>query len=145
VRLLPWRLVLTTVSIFLVVAAADRHGLGSVLRDLAGPGTGSTALDAVRVAGVGALGSNAVNNLPAYLAIEPAVAGGGATARLVALVVGTNVGPLVTVWASLATLLWRERCRARGVEISWQRFMAEGVVVVVPMVVVTALSVAITG
>ena len=35
-----------------------------------------------------------VNNLPAYLAIEPAVA--ASHSRLLALLVGTNLGPLIT-------------------------------------------------
>lgn len=32
-----------------------------------------------------------------------------------AVLIGTNAGPLVTPWASLATLLWLQRCRAAGV------------------------------
>ena len=46
-----------------------------------------------------------VNNLPAYLALEPVAA--DAPQRLMALLIGVNGGPLVTPWASLATLLWR--------------------------------------
>ena len=43
----------------------------------------------------------------------------------VALLIGVNCGPLVTIWASLATLLWRDRCRKGWVEIpvgtlAWQ-------------------------
>jgi len=33
-----------------------------------------------------------------------------------ACLVGANAGPLVTPWASLATLLWIQRCRAAGVQ-----------------------------
>ncbi|MDQ1714251.1 MAG: arsenical pump rane protein, partial [Frankiaceae bacterium] len=45
-----------------------------------------------------------------------------------AVLIGTNVGPLITVWASLATLLWRERCKARGVEIKTREFVTLGVI-----------------
>jgi hypothetical protein len=69
----------------------------------------------LHIAGVGAVLSNLINNLPAYLVVEPDAAGGG-PARLLALLIGTNGGSLVLLWGSLATLLWRERCKARGVK-----------------------------
>ena len=56
-----------------------------------------------------------VNNLPAYLALEPV--SDGSPERLMALLVGINAGSIVTVWGSLATLLWRDRCRRAGVRI----------------------------
>jgi arsenical pump membrane protein len=40
---------------------------------------------------------------------------------VLALLVGTNVAPVVTPWASLATLIWYERCRAAGVAVSLAR------------------------
>ena len=90
----------------------------------------------LQVAGVGAATSNVVNNLPAYLAVEPAVA--ETPQRLLALLVGTNAGPLITVWGSLATLLWRERCLARGVHVSWRRFALEGLLLV-PLVTLASV------
>ena len=50
-----------------------------------------------------------------------------------------NLGPLVTPWASLATLLWHERLRALNVEIRWGGFGLAGlaaVVLTVPAAVV---------
>jgi arsenical pump membrane protein len=55
----------------------------------------------------------------------------------VALLVGVNAGPLVTPWASLATLLWAARCRSAGVEVSWRTFALRGLVLV-PVLLVTA-------
>jgi arsenical pump membrane protein len=40
--------------------------------------------------------ANVVNNLPAYLALE--AASSDAPVRLMALLIGVNAGPLVTVW-----------------------------------------------
>jgi arsenical pump membrane protein len=126
--LLPWRLVLLTEGLFLVVAAAGRHGLDSLFsRLLDGGGDGTvTALSAV-VANLG-------NNLPAYLALERIVPPGS----LPALLIGVNVGPLVLVWGSLATLLWRERCRARGVHVSVAQFTLLGLIGV-PLVAAAAV------
>ena len=96
------------------------------------------------MAGVGAVASNLLNNLPAYLVIEPDAAEGG-DIRLLALLVGTNVGPMVLLWGSLATLLWRERCRARGVEVSARHFATIGLVGVPIVLVATTLALTVTG
>ena len=74
--------------------------------------------------------ANLVNNLPAYLAGEAVLPAGDHT-RLLALLIGTNVGPLVTPWASLATLLWFERCRAAGVAVPVGRFVLTSAVLAV--------------
>jgi arsenical pump membrane protein len=74
--------------------------------------------------------SNVVNNLPAYVAGEAAV-GSGSHDQLLGLLIGTNVGPLVAPWASLATMLWYARCRAQGLEISWRRFAGTGAITAV--------------
>jgi len=116
--LLPWRIVILTEGLFLTVTAVALHGGTRLLSHLSGHSVLATTF-------VAAASSNAVNNLPAYLAIEPAVPPGHTTQLLGALL-GTNGGPLILLWGSLATLLWRERCRARGVTISATTFAAVG-------------------
>jgi arsenical pump membrane protein len=139
--LVPLPLVVTTLGLFFVVQAAEIHGLARLLRDAVGPGA-TGYLDLLRVTGIGASGSNVVNNLPAYLAVEPAVS--ASHPRLLALLVGTNLGPLITLWGSLATLLWRERCKAREVEVSWRRFLLEGLALVPVLLLATTGALALT-
>ncbi|MBO3144032.1 ArsB/NhaD family transporter, partial [Dermatophilus congolensis] len=94
--------------------------LGGVLGSAEGVG------GLLRVAGVTALLANVVNNLPAYLAVEGVVPGDAV--GLMAVLVGANVGPLVTPWGSLATLLWLQRCSAAGVKWNVWRLGGAGVV-----------------
>jgi arsenical pump membrane protein len=117
-QLIPWRLAIFTVGLFLLVMAIAEHGLTDAL----GRALGDSAFSNAFVSGAA---SNVVNNLPAYLAIEPAIPVGDTT-RLFAVLLGTNAGPLILLWGSLATLLWRERCKARGVHISAVQFAAIG-------------------
>lgn len=119
----PWRMALAFGVLFVLVDLALSLGLQAVLLDLAGGGT--TPGELARLAGLGALAANAVNNLPAYLALESIAQ--GAPERLMALLVGVNVAPLVTPWASLATLLWAQRCRAAGVLVPSRSLAAQGV------------------
>lgn len=119
-QLVPVRLLLFVVGLFLVVQTLGRHGLDDLVADLVGADGG--AAGALRAGGTGALLANAVNNLPAYLAGEAVLPSADHT-RLLALLIGTNVGPLAAPWASLATLLWFERCRAAGVAVPVRRFV----------------------
>jgi Na+/H+ antiporter NhaD/arsenite permease-like protein len=122
-RLVPWRLLVFVVGLFLVVQTVSLHGLATVTRALVGTGNG--ALGALRAAATGAGLSNAVNNLPAYVAGE-AVIPVSHHEQLLALLIGTNVGPIITPWASLATLLWYERCRSYDAVVPLRTFMLTG-------------------
>ena len=53
-----------------------------------------------------------------------------APSRLAALLIGVNLGPLVSPWASLATLLWHERLRVLNVPVRWGGFALAGIVAV---------------
>jgi arsenical pump membrane protein len=127
--LVPWRVVLLTEGLFLVVATAGRHGLDHLLSQAAGHGV-------LRTEVVGAATSNLVNNLPAYLALERAVPAGHQQ-QLLGLLLGTNAGPMLLVTGSLATVLWRERCRARGVIVPAGQFLRLGLLVTPPLLLAT--------
>lgn len=131
--LLPWQLVLFAAGLFLVIAAASSLGLDAALRAVAGTGDGFLPL--LRLAGSGVVASNAVNNLPAYLALEPVA---GSPLRIAALLIGVNAGPLITPWASLATLLWHQRLDSLGVEVRWSRYILLGLIAV-PLTVVASI------
>jgi arsenical pump membrane protein len=121
--LLPWQLVVFASGLFLVVAALESLGSAAALAVVAG--SGETLPDLWRLAGVGMVAANAVDNLPAYLALESVA---DSDVRLAALLVGVNAGPLITPWASLATLLWHQRLRAVGVDVPWRRYLLLGLV-----------------
>ena len=94
----------------LVVAAVVRHGLGGVVTRML-PG-GSSLLTLLAIAGIAAALANLVNNLPAVLVLLTAVAG-GPPGRVLAVLIGVNLGPNLTYAGSLATLLWRRILRER--------------------------------
>lgn len=133
--MVPWRPLMLTVGLFMLMEALHAHGLTSLLAGVAGSGEGLPALLQLAALGTGA--ANAANNLPAYLALEPVA---GSPARFAALLIGVNLGPLVTPWASLATLLWHERLRVLNVPIRWGGFALAGLVAVVLTVPLAVLA-----
>jgi arsenical pump membrane protein len=135
--LVPWRLVITVIGLFFVVGALTAHGLEGLLRSVAGA-SGHSLLADLRLTGTAAFGANAVDNLPAYLAMEPVAASDGG--RMMLLLIGVNCGCLLTLWGSLATLIWRDRCVAAGVHISWWSFLWRGLVLTPVVLVGTVLA-----
>lgn len=115
--LIPWQLLIFVTGLFLVVPTLSRYGLADLMSWMIGGGD-----NPYRTAAVGAGLSNAINNLPAYKALEEVAAHD----QLLAVLVGTNVGPVITPWASLATLLWFESCRRHDVKVPMARFLVTG-------------------
>jgi arsenical pump membrane protein len=139
--LIPWQLLFFVVGLFVVVETVSRSGLGELAGRLVGTDDG--AVGVLRAAWTGAGLSNAVNNLPAYLVAESAIPEADHD-RLLGLLVGTNVAPLITPWASLATLLWAERCLSNGVRIKWSRFIRTGAVTAVVTLTAASLALVLT-
>lgn len=132
--LIPWRALGLAGALFVLVETAHAQGVLGFLDALASSGDGPGQL--LGLAAAGAVAANGVNNLPAYLILEPSAHG---PVALMALLIGVNLGPLITPWASLATLLWHHRVVSLGVDVRWGRFMLWGAAVAVPTVVVAAL------
>ncbi|MGO4299772.1 SLC13 family permease [Leifsonia sp. RAF41] len=137
--LLPWQLVLLALGLFLFIEALHAAGLGTLMATVSG--TGESPLALLRLSLTGLVGANAIDNLPAYLALEPVA---DSPARLAALLIGVNAGPLITPWASLATLLWHQRLTSFDVEIRWSRYMLLGLIVAPVTVVLATLALAYT-
>jgi arsenical pump membrane protein len=123
VALFPWQLLVFVTGLFLVVPTLSRYGLADVMSTLAGTGDGDDG--AYRTSAVGAGLANLINNLPAYTAVERVIPVGNQD-QLLALLIGTNVGSVITPWASLSTLLWFEWCRRGGVRVPIPTFVLAG-------------------
>ncbi len=136
--LVPWQAIGLATALFVIVETAHARGILDVLSVLAVDGHSPAEL--LRLSTAGALAANAVNNLPAYLILEPSASD---PVSLMALLIGVNLGPLITPWASLATLLWHHRVVSLGVEIRWGRFMLWGAIVAVPTVLAATLVLAL--
>lgn len=139
-RMIPFRLLAFVTGLFLVVQTIDRYGLGRLLGSLIGADAGAEGV--ARAATLGAVLSNAINNLPAYVAGEAVVANSD---QLLGLLIATNVSPLVTPWASLAIIIWYERCRSAGVRINWSRFTATGAITALVTLAAAELALLLSG
>lgn len=124
------------ISMTIVVNAFERTWLND--RTIPLPGSLAPALGLG--IGASALGSNVVNNVPmTVLALSlidrapPEVREAIAYGTLV----GANIGPALTTYGSLATILWLTQLRRRGIHISTAEYMRVSLVTVPPLLIVT--------
>ena len=110
----------------IVVLAVREHGLGRLVDALVPQRTG--LLQLLAVAGLAALLSNVLNNLPATLVLVPAVQ--ASPELLLAVLIGVNVGPNLTYVGSLATLLWRQILHTRDAAPDAWEFLRLGLLTV---------------
>jgi arsenical pump membrane protein len=92
----------------IVVTGVTENGLAGALMRVMPSGT--TLLALLATAALAAALANVINNLPAVLVLLPLAAATGPGAVL-AVLIGTNIGPNLTYAGSLATLLWRRVLR----------------------------------
>jgi arsenical pump membrane protein len=125
------------VCLGIVVQAVVVNGLGAALRPLVPAGTSLPAL--LGVAGLAAVLATVVNNLPAVLVLVPLAAPAGPGAVL-AVLLGTNIGPNLSYTGSLATLLWRRVLHRHGSAPSLREFTRLGLLTVPAGLVLAVLA-----
>ena len=135
-RAIPWAAVVTAGALATLVAAALPHlGLDRVF------GGGSGVASDLRVVAFGAIGSNLANNLPITLAGSAAMT---RAAQAWPLLVGANVGAVLTITGSLSGLLWQGTAERVGVHVTARRYSTIGVRVGVPALLVATAVVLLT-
>lgn len=144
----PWQIVLFSLGMYLVVYGLRNQGLTSALSaTLEQFGSHGVWAATFGTGLLSALLSSVMNNLPTVLIGALSVDATSATgavreAMVYANVVGTDLGPKITPIGSLATLLWLHVLARKGVRVTWGYYFRVGVVLTVPVLVVTLAALA---
>jgi len=144
----PWQVVVFSLGMYLVVYGLRNAGLTACLTAAldwcAGYGVWGAAF------GTGiltALLSSVMNNMPTVLvgalSIDATSTQGAVReAMIYANVIGSDLGPKMTPIGSLATLLWLHVLASKDIRISWGYYARVGVVLTVPVLVLTLAALA---
>jgi arsenical pump membrane protein len=139
----PWQVVVFSLGMYLVVYGLRNAGLTADLTALlercAGFGIWGAALGTGVIT---AILSSIMNNMPTVLvgalAIDATTTHGAVREAMVfANVIGADLGPKITPIGSLATLLWLHVLAQKGIRISWALYFRVGVVLTVPILLIT--------
>lgn len=145
----PWQVVIFSLGMYLVVYGLRNQGLtgylAQILNYLAAHGVWVAAL------GTGLLTaflSAGMNNMPTVLVGALSIDASNATgivreAMVFANVIGSDLGPKITPIGSLATLLWLHVLARKNVTITWGYYFRTGVVLTLPILVVTLAALAV--
>ncbi len=137
----PWQVVWFSLGLYIVVYGLKNAGLTEYL---------TTALvtlnakgDLIAVLGTGfmsAILSAFMNNMPTIMVMDIALKDIGNSAMIYANIVGCNLGPKMTPFGSLATLLWLHTLNQKGVKISFWQYSKFGLIVTPPILLAVLLT-----
>ncbi|WP_418184897.1 arsenic transporter [Aliarcobacter vitoriensis] len=138
----PWQIVWFSIGLYIVVYGLKNAGLtdeiAKILHFLALQG------DTIAVVGTGfisAILSAVMNNLPTIMIMDIALKDIGNSSMIYANIIGCNLGPKMTPFGSLATLLWLYVLSKKGVKISFWQYSKFGLIVTPPVLILVLLSV----
>ncbi len=141
VKTAPWQVVWFSIGLYIVVYGLKNAGLTTYLTHLL------NALNAqgntVAVVGTGfiaAVLSALMNNLPSVMIMDIALHDIPNSALAYANIIGCNLGPKMTPFGSLATLLWLHAMAKKGVKISFWDYSKFGLIVTPPILLIVLLS-----
>ena len=137
----PWQVVWFSIGLYIVVYGLKNAGLtdylASILKDL------STQGDMVAIIATGfisAILSAIMNNMPTIMIMDIALSDIPNRALAYANIIGCNLGPKMTPFGSLATLLWLHILSQKGVKIGFWEYSKFGLLVTPPILLIVLIS-----
>ncbi len=118
----PWQILFLSIGLYVVVFGLKDAGIMKYLKEII---QNSNALE---VGFLSAGLSGILNNLPTVMIMDLALK--GAKEGLIFVnIIGTNIGPKLTPIGALATLLWFDVLRKKGIEITFWQYIKFGMIV----------------
>ena len=143
----PWQVVWFSIGLYIVVYGLKNEGLTDyltlLLQDFA---TRGDTFAIVATGFLSAFLSAIMNNMPTVMIMDIALDNMGESvnqALAYANIIGCNLGPKMTPFGSLATLLWLHVLAKKGVNISFAQYSKFGLIITPPVLLIVLLALAI--
>jgi arsenical pump membrane protein len=137
----PWQVVWFSIGLYIVVYGLKNAGLTNylsiVLQELA---TKGDTIAIVATGFISAFLSAIMNNMPTIMIMDIALKDVANPILAYANIIGCNLGPKMTPFGSLATLLWLHVLAQKGVKIGFWQYSKFGLLVTPPILLVVLLS-----
>ena len=130
IKTAPWQIVWFSIGLYVVVYGLKNAGLTEYLHIVLNELNQKGDFEAVIGSGfISAILSAIMNNLPTVMIMDISLKGLGNDAMIYANIIGSNLGPKLTPFGSLATLLWLHVLEKKGVKITFWQYTKFGVIV----------------
>ena len=137
----PWQVVWFSLGLYIVVYGLKNAGLTDYISDvLLYLNTQSELVAVVGTGFIAAILSAVMNNMPTIMVMDIALTDISNDAMIYANIIGCNLGPKMTPFGSLATLLWLHTLNKKGVKIDFWSYTKFGLIVTPPVLLVVLLS-----
>ena len=140
IKTAPWQVVWFSIGLYIVVYGLKNAGLTDyltlILQNLINQG------DAIAIIGTGFISgflSAIMNNMPTVMIMDIALSDISNQALAYANIIGCNLGPKMTPFGSLATLLWLHVLEKKGFKIGFWQYSKFGLIVTPPVLFVVLL------
>jgi arsenical pump membrane protein len=137
----PWQVVWFSLGLYIVVYGLKNAGLTDYITEILVYLNSQS--EVVAVVGTGFLAaflSAFMNNMPTIMVMDIALVDIANEAMIYANIVGCNLGPKMTPFGSLATLLWLHSLEKKGVKIGFWQYSKFGLIVTPPILLVVLLT-----
>ncbi|WP_044417023.1 arsenic transporter [Halarcobacter anaerophilus] len=141
IKTAPWQVVWFSIGLYIVVYGLKNAGLTDYLSIVLNELAQKSNLIAVLGTGfISAFLSALMNNMPTVMIMDISLKDIPNEALAYANIVGCNLGPKMTPFGSLATLLWLHVLNKKGVKISFWQYSKFGLMVTPPVLFIVLLS-----
>ena len=137
----PWQVVWFSLGLYIVVYGLKNAGLTDYIAQILIYLNSQSEVTAVVGTGfLAAFLSAFMNNMPTIMVMDIALTDIANEAMIYANIIGCNLGPKMTPFGSLATLLWLHSLDKKGVKISFWSYSKFGLIVTPPTLLLVLLS-----
>jgi len=137
----PWQVVWFSIGLYIVVYGLKNAGLTDYLATILNTLSQQGHLIAVVGTGfISAFLSAIMNNMPTVMIMDISLHDIPNQALAYANIIGCNLGPKMTPFGSLATLLWLHVLAKKGIKIGFWQYSKFGLVVTPPVLLIVLLS-----
>lgn len=142
----PWHILIFAFGMYVTVYALNNTGVATFFVGVLGDAMRENLVNASFIAGILiSILSNIMNNLPSVMLGTLIITDMGMDLQTlqvsyISIIIGSDIGALLSPMGTLATLLWMFVLRKNGIDISWSKYFKVAVMVIPITLVVTLIA-----
>ena len=140
IRRMPWELVPFMLSMFILVISLRENGISAILSSVLENALGGNVVPAFTYGLTSYFTANLINNIPMSVLFADLTAMAPSSGAIFGTIVGSNLGACLAPVGALAGIMWADILRREGVKFDYRDFVRYGLMISVPTLLLTLLT-----